>query len=156
MSATFNRKINRVQPKYASHLYKTFSARSPLSTHYRKATCAEVDCVGYREGFTLSVAALIAEGIEYAARHSGKKFKEVEGADYGVAPGKYLVFEAGQVCFDADSHRVSLERPEFFVVGQGDYRTFNARTARQHASAENWIDDMANSLDKVRTTHERG
>jgi hypothetical protein len=146
----------RPEPLMSSQAYKTFSTRSPLTTHFRKATCAEVQCAGYVNGWTFSVTALkLDPQLDYLARHSGKRFREVDGTPNGLE-GLYLVYEPGQTCFDIDSHVTALERPAFYYVGRGDNRTFSTRRALQHSRAEDWVDDMSNHLDKIRTEIEKG
>lgn len=146
-----NRRINRIVPSGPSHAFKTFSVRTPKDTHTRAASCKEVDCEHYTHGWQLRVEGLPPEMVHLAI-HSGRRFERVE-----VAEGEtYLVFEAGQPCFASGTHRVSLDRPEFFLVGRGDYRTFNPLKARRHDNPRDFVDEMQTDLDKLRTLRERG
>jgi hypothetical protein len=102
------------------------------------------------EGFSLSLTQLRQEGLEVAARSSGRRYREVQLTPEEI----YLVFEPGQQCFAWRSHLP--ERPAFFFVGLGDYRSFNIKHARQHVSADDWAENMAEDLNKIRTVLERG
>lgn len=145
------RKPFRLPPKMPTQLYKTYAVRSPISTHFRAATCAEVDCEAYVNGWQLRVEGLTPD-LLYTAKHSGRKFKEVE-----VAKGEtYLIFEAGQFCFAASTHRKSLDRPEFYYTGRGDFRSFSIRKADQFAKPEEWVDSFQHHLDKINTEIQRG
>lgn len=131
--------------------YQTYAIRSPLATHTRRATCAEVACPAYTNGWQYRVQELTPADI-YAAEHAGKRYRRVH-----IAEGEdYLIFESGQPCFAARQHRVPLDRPEFYFVGRGDRRSFTTRKARQHKRPEDWVDDMQNHLDTIRTEFEKG
>ena len=50
--------------------------------------------------------------LAHTARTAGARFHEQH-----VSEGHtYLVFEAGQPCFGASTHRVSIDRPALYVV----------------------------------------
>lgn len=133
-----------MRPQKSPYQFKTHAVRSPLATHFRRATCAEVACKAYREGWTFHKEALSPE-ILYIATHSGRRYQTVQ-----IAPGQtMLVFEAGQTCFDFQSHVVSLDRPEFYFVGRGDSSVFQPRKARQHANVTDFMDDFATHLDRM-------
>jgi hypothetical protein len=134
--------------------YKTYAIRSPLGTHSRRATCAEVNCEAFQNGWTIPKANLSDRDI-HLIRQSGRQYQEVYGNDYGVGEGRFFVFAPGQPCFRFQSHRVSLDRDPFFFVGRG-YLGLNTHTARQHRKADDWRDDMAQHLDGIRTIRERG
>lgn len=144
-----NRNANRPTPRLHTQAYKTYRIMSPLSTHYRPATCAEVECKAYTEGWTYKKADL-DERLLYLVTHAGKAYKQI-----GFGQDTYLVFAPGQPCFQAPTHRVPLERPAFFVAGRGDYRSFSLRRAEK-LSADNWVDSFATHQDHLKTFFERG
>jgi len=124
--------------------YKTYAVRSPLETHYRKATCVEVNCEAYRNGWQFRKEGMTAEMLFYAT-HCGKRYRELQ-----VAPGEtYLVYEPGQRCFEASFHTVSLERPEWDFVGRGDSSVFQTDKARRHTKREFWVEDFQHHLEKI-------
>ena len=98
------------------------------------------------------------------------------GATTETAPDGFvrLTFPAGQPCFRASSHRVSVQRPPIFLVRPGDARSnprdgmgrsygdpvTSVRLARAggriHTRPEHWVEDSAETLDSVRTAREKG
>lgn len=131
--------------------YKTYAMRSPIQTHFRRATCAEVDCDAFINGWSYRVETLLPEDL-YVAKHSGKRYRELH-----IGPNEnYIVFEAGQACFGAPQHVISLHRPEFYFVGRGHHSVFSTRNAVPRKDAAEWLDDFANHQDKLNTMIQRG
>ncbi len=144
----------RHTPLMGPMAYKTYTLRP----RFRKATCAEVECEQWLNGWTFSVAMLAADPqLDRIARNSGRHYRVQvhEGQEY-------LVFPPGQPCFAAGNHKIQLEEETpLLFVGRGDPRTFDPRTnlprdARQHSRCEDWVDDFANHQDKLNTAIERG
>lgn len=124
-----------------SRTHKAYSLAAPLRTHYRKATCQEVECKHHREGWTYDVAQLDMEMIR-AIRVSGRRWNERE-----LNGHTYWVFPPGQQCFK--THQVRIDREPFYYV------TPNATglivpAARQHKNGDDWTDDFANHQDKIK------
>jgi hypothetical protein len=144
--------MNRIQPQMGAEAYKKYSIAAPASTHFRKATCAETDCPDYLNGWRVRV-----EGLEpallHAAKTSGRRFVEVP-----IAVGEtWLHFEAGQPCFRAGEHRARLDRPELFIVRDGDHRGNPRGTkARMHQRPELWVEDFGEHQQNIADQIERG
>lgn len=145
-----NRKVNRPVPLMATHRYKTYRVMSPLSTHFRRATCAEAVCKAYQEGWTYKKSDL-DERLLYIVTHAGKRYRETEFDN-----STYLVFEPGQACFQSSTHVVPLDRPEFYYAGRGDFRSFSVRKAQVFNKPEHWTESFAEHLDTIRTEIEKG
>lgn len=146
----FQRPINRVEPAMPAGAYKTYQIAAPLGSHFRPATCAEIDCPDYLNGWRVRVENLTPD-LLHAARTSGRRYREVP-----VAAGEtWLSFEAGQPCFRAGEHRKRLERPELFIVRGGDWRQ-QVGEARRHTRAEDWVDDFANHQSRIADVQGRG
>lgn len=138
--------------KAPAHTMRTFQIDQPLETHYRRATCAEVDCTahanGWVMGFDLSDPDRAA-AARWIRDHSGRTFSAK------VAEGKVtLTFAAGQTCFA--KHRMPLEREPFYVVRGGDFRGNPTGYRVRPASADEFVDRWENDLDKLNTIRERG
>lgn len=148
----FQRPVNRVEPQMPASAYKTYSIVAPASTHFRKATCAEVDCPRYLNGWRVRVEQLTPE-LLHAAKTSGRKYSELR-----VAEGEtWLIFEAGQPCFQAGEHRKRLDRPELYIVRDGDWRGNPRGTeARRHARPEHWVEDFSEHQGRLAAAHEKG
>jgi hypothetical protein len=132
--------------------YKTYQIAAPKSTHFRKATCAEINCPNYLNGWKVHLEGLPVE-LRDVIRKTGRKYQVLN-----VAEGQtYLVFEAGQPCFDESKHMTRLEKPEIYVVRDGDWRGNPKRTeARKHKTAAFWVEDFQEHQDKIKTQIERG
>ncbi|MFF5842114.1 hypothetical protein ACFY74_11675 [Streptomyces massasporeus] len=132
-------RLFRIEPAMGPEMYKSYAMVSPLSTHTRQATCEEVGCDQYRRGWRVRVESLTPD-LLHAARTSGRKYTE-----QSVAEGEtYLVFEAGQACFKASTHRAPIGRQPLYLVRDGDHRGNPRGTkARLHQRAEDWVEDFA-------------
>lgn len=115
---------------------------NPTDTHFRRATCAEVGCAHYLKGWRVRIDTLPPE-LVHAARTSGRRHEELT-----VAEGEtYLVFEAGQPCFKAATHRTNVGRTPLYVVDtpQANGRVFR----RRHTSSDSWGDDLHTHTDAI-------
>jgi hypothetical protein len=125
----------RIAPALPVGSYKTYQIRQPLNTHFRKATCAEVECPPHLKGWATRVP-VISEQADYIMNKSGRKFKRV--VEDGMA---VFTFYPGQSCFG--EHVISLQRPQLFLVKDGDWRGNPSGRSRQHTRAADWVDDFA-------------
>lgn len=137
--------------------YQTFAIEAPTATHWHKATCAEVECWAHVNGWQ----SVIDEGTEkgqgqayYIRRQSGRRFREHRN-EVGLT---VFSFEAGQVCFNADSHRTRIDRPEILIVRPGDWRgnPEGPNAVRHHTRPEFWVEEFAEHQDMLSRLVERG
>lgn len=144
----------RLIPEGPAAAYKTYAIAAPLATHWREGTCTEVNCQAQAHGWRTVVDESTDLGQRQAAyirRDSDRKYTEERLPDTLTA----FTFEAGQTCFE--THRVSLQRPELFVVRGGDWR--GNPTGQQpylHSSAESWLDDFGEHQEQLADRIERG
>lgn len=144
--------MGQVMPLMGPEAYKTYGIRAPLATHWKPATCEQVDCPAHAHGWRVRVEGLPAE-LLHAARTAGRRYRELEVA----ADEHYLVFEAGQPCFKAAEHRVRVERPELYVVQDGDRRSDPRAASRTvHSGPDAWVDDFATHQDKLADAANKG
>lgn len=137
------RELNRAEPNLPAHAYQSFSIKAPVSTHWRSASCAEVSCPKHLNGWRVRVEGLPPE-LLHAARKSGRRYVEQP-----VAEGEtWLVFEAGQPCFQAATHRVRVQRPELFLVRGGDWRQ-SYGAARRHTRPELWVEEFQENQQRL-------
>jgi hypothetical protein len=128
---------------------KTYELRAPVRSHFRKATCKEIDCGAYLHGW----ATTVAPGGEDEAliRRAGRAFTVERTAEGWLR----FMFSAGQPCFAASSHVVTLEREPLYLVRGGDWRA-NTGVIRRHVNGDDWVDDFATNQDRLATQIERG
>lgn len=144
------RRVNRAEPVGPTHAYQTYSIQAPLETHFVKATCPEVDCKEYKEGWTLRVQHL-NDRLWAAIKNSKRRYRRMDL----TAEEGYLIFEPGQLCFQVDQHKRKLERPEFYLVGRGDWRSFRPRNATQLKTGL-WLEHLYEHLDLIKQLNKRG
>lgn len=136
--------MTRIEPAMAPEAYKTYEIVVPVATHFRPATCEEVGCPQYAGGWRVRVEGLPPE-LLHTAKNCGRKWAEQQ-----IAEGEtWLIFEAGQRCFQASEHRTRIDKPELYIVRDGDHRGNPRGTkGRLHQRPADWQDDFA--------THQQG
>lgn len=140
------RAINRIEPLLPAAAMQTYSIAAPLATHTRPATCAEVECLPYRNGWNTDVDEATVLGQQqagYIRSQAGRAYTESR-----IGNLTRFVFLAGQQCFAA--HRVSLERPEIYLVKGGDWRGNPIGLTRRHTKPAHWVEDFAEHLDVIK------
>jgi hypothetical protein len=140
------RPLNRPDPVLPVTKMVTHAILQPLSTHWRPATCAEIQCEHYTSGWGLNTAGLPEQTIALA-KNAGRKFI-VEHDENGA---EVLLFEAGQSCFRAAEHRKLVDREPLFVSRSGDWRgnpDGPSARPRVFSGAEAWKDSIGTTLDR--------
>lgn len=144
--------MTRIEPMGPEHAYKTYAISAPLATHWRKATCAEVGCLHYANGWRVRLEGLPPELVQ-TAKTSGRRYVEERVAEDQT----WLVFEAGQPCFQAAQHRLATARPELYLVRDGDWRGNPRGTpTRVHRRPEDWTEDLREHIDKLDEARKKG
>lgn len=143
--------LNRIAPVGPVQAYKTYGASMPLDTHWVPASCEDVDCEPFLKGWSINAAPL-SEQDRAAIKQHGYRYRVLE-----VSAEEILwLFDAGQPCFKSSTHQLPV-RPPVFYTRPGDWRgNPTGQRPYVHDSAENWVDDMATHLDRLRTEIERG
>lgn len=145
------RPVNRPEPQLPVQAMKTYELIAPLSTHWRAATCAEVNCQASQNGWATRVIADSDDESILRKASAGqvdgierRYIKQQEAAGF-----VRYVFPAGQPCFKAKVHKVPLEREPIHLVRGGDFRA-NTGTLRRHVRGEDWVDDFATHQDNLK------
>lgn len=133
-----------IVPNLNSNAARTYQIVAPVSTHFRKATCAEIQCGAHVNGWKTIVAAGSEQAQYILSGASGRVFTD-RALEGGMIEFR---FDAGQQCFASDTHRVPLERDPIFRVRDG------ASAPVTHTRAELWTEDFAGHLDKVKKIRE--
>lgn len=144
----------RVPSKLPVEAVKTFQVLAPISTHFRAATCAEAGCGKHEHGWVSPIDESTELGKQqawYIRNRSGRRYTEDRNQMAGLTA---FVFEAGQECFA--QHQVRLERPEFFIVRDGDWRGNPTGHRHQHNNAADFVDEFATHQQVLADAIERG
>lgn len=142
--------LSRIEPSGPPGAYQTFQIAAPRSSHFKKATCEQFGCPAWQSGW----ATVLPKGDDrayYIRHHSGRRFTETWDETTVT-----FTFPPGQVCFGAADHRVRLDRPELYVVRDGDWRGNLSGTRPVRLRADQWQDDFATNQDKLNQARERG
>lgn len=143
----------RIDPQLPVEAVKTYSVSAPIATHYRPASCAEVECPNMQHGWRTKIdpsTDLGAAQIRYIEQESGRRYT-VEPDPDGLL---VYTFAAGQKCFA--QHQISLEREPLYVVRGGDWRGNPRGEQTRHTNADDWVDDFANHQQTLADRLERG
>jgi hypothetical protein len=146
--------MGRIEPVGPVQAYKTYQILTPLSTHFRKATCAEAGCSRYLNGWETRVDETTDLGqaqAHYIRKDSGRGFSERREAGLTV-----FRFEPGQRCFQSETHQVRLERPEIFIARDGDHRGNPTQRVVRHENPDHWVEDFAEHQQRIADELERG
>jgi hypothetical protein len=137
----------RVEPALPSRAYDTYAVRMPKTTHQRPATCEEVECGAWANGWK-TVVPNASPQAQYIRAKSGRAFTESIEDELVT-----FFFKPGQRCFASDKHTVLLERDPVFLKGHGDWRS----TERMKALDPNqWLDEFAGNQERLKALHEKG
>lgn len=134
--------------------FQTFQVVAPKETHSVPASCEEVGCEMYANGWRMVLDLGTDQGQKqayYIKHHSGRSYK-VAGQRDGLVE---LTFRSGQPCFE--EHRVAVERDPIFRVKGGDARGNPLRTpTRVHKRPEYWVEEFAENQERIASTIEKG
>jgi hypothetical protein len=145
----FARHVNRITPQLPPGAMQTYEVDAPLETHWRAATCEEVGCKAYQQGWTTSVPSGSTD--EARLRASGRQWSMISQGD-GL---EIYHFPAGTTCFRAIFHKLPLERPAIFTVRSGDWRGTDG-VIRQFNNGADWVDHFANHQSGIADKIARG
>lgn len=134
-------------------LLQTFQVAAPGRTHWRPATCPEVECPRYLNGWHTTLDPIAQADLVHAVRTSGRRPARVFH-DAGLVT---FVFDPGTVCFDASTHRIRLDRPELYLVkGGSPARPDPTARVVRHTMPAHWVEHFQEQNDHVITLANRG
>ena len=137
--------LHRIPPVGRPQDYKTYSLLAPLESHWRTATCSEIECAVSVSGWQTTVDEATDLGQRqagYIRNQAGRHYTEIRNNGLSV-----FVFPAGEECFT--THKVKAEREPFYMVRRGDYRDFDSSTSLMHDTASDWVEDFAEHQDRL-------
>lgn len=145
---------NRIPPKVGAENMKTYGIEAPVSTHWRNATCEEVECPQHTKGWYMDIdlsTQLGQQQASYIKHNSGRYFTWEKLPENLVR----LTFPAGQNCFQ--QHKARLDREERYVVKGGDFRGNPRGTpTRVHTKPELWVEDFQENQEAILDIHRKG
>jgi hypothetical protein len=143
--------LNRAEPALPVTAYKTYGIAAPRATHSRPATCAEVDCAAWKNGWK-TIVPTVSPQADYIRNGDHGRHYVWRGAEAGMTE---FEFPPGQVCFRASEHTISLHREPIFTVRGGDWRAVTS-PVRRHTRAEDFVEDWALNQQAIADAQKRG
>lgn len=145
----------RIDPLMPPQAYKTYVMRRPLATHWSAASCEDVDCPQFLNGWKTIVdeaTPLGAKQAAYIRSDKTREHKEVRTPD-GLTE---FYFPAGNACFKRSEHKALNGRPSVYLVKGGDHRGNPLGTKTHVLTADQWRDDFGEHQDKLAEAIKRG
>lgn len=133
------RPMSRIEPKIPPSAMKTYQILAPRQTHWKTVTCEEANCEAYQNGWKTILDEQMNQGqagAYYIRKEGGRKYSE----EKDTVGRTIFTFPPGQKCFR--EHRERIDRPELFIVRDGDHRHYGP--PRKHANADDWLEDFGN------------
>lgn len=147
------RTLNRPTPGVSVDRMLTYGVKSPRSTHTKPATCEEYGCLAFNSKtgwtITLPVGSDRIEHVKQLMRGELDGIRRLTAKVTRDGDLVHIVFPQGTPCTRATRHRVTLNRPELYVVRGGDWRG-STGVIRRHTKPEHWVEDMQTTLDGAR------
>lgn len=141
----------RLDPAGPPQAYRSVSFTRPLTRDFwRRATCEEVDCEHYLNGWATTVMPGSAD--EAAIRGAGRRWARTEPVEGGFI--RY-VFAPGTTCFRAGVHRVPVEREPIWHSRNGDFRA-DCGGHLVHTRVEHWVEELAEQSARITDALQRG
>lgn len=150
-----------------AHARKTFEYQTPEDTHYRRANCKQAAehglCKHYAEGFVLpwtpgdTQLIDVLNTLNYTYSETDVPPAHLQELEFPRGT-KFLVFPPEQRCMTSYKvpHRIPLDREPLLRVVGGDWRGNPRGEVRVHDNLENWVDDLHNTTDKIRSEIDKG
>lgn len=143
--------LNRIRPALPAQSYKSYSMLFPLRTHWRKASCAEVECDHYVMGWDTVVDTATELGRQQYDYLHGDRTRSFTETKEGYTLVKFH-YGPGNRPFAGPRHDhvIKIAREPLMVVRDGDWRG-NPRGTEPliHRNAENWADDFATHQNRL-------
>lgn len=155
--------MTSIQPVGSPEDYQTYQVKAPKPTHFRPATCEEVDCPNWRHGFMTLCDESTEDGARRAAyirqdkTRSCSEQRGFDHPDHQIDPSiTVFVYRPGQECFARAEHALPNGRPELYVLRGGDLRGNPTQKLRQFRNPQDWVDDFGEHQNKLADLLQKG
>lgn len=157
-----NAMVTRLCPDLPPQHFATYEMRLPKATHMVPATCEDAGCEAWHSGFVLTVDVSTELGRrqhDYLAADKTRPFHIQRLSEHLIK----FVYKPGSECFNVTEaagvrarHAIPSGRPPVFIARGGDFRGNPTGLRRVHTRAEDWVDDMTETLSGVRDAQQKG
>ena len=148
--------LQRLVSKVAPENYKTYFWSRPLSTHWRPATCEEVQCEDFMNGFMFTCDISTDLGrrqYEYLTHDRERTYTIDEDGPYL----RNFIYGPGNRGFAGDrhAHRLPVGREPLLSVRAGDWRKYLAPPVH-HKYVDDWVEDFSENQEAIQKVIQRG
>lgn len=140
-------------------MYKTFSARMPIQTHFKDVTCAEYECDAYLFGWdtTVDTSTELGQKRYHFITHDRTRSYSHEKVSDTL---HIFHYGPGQTCFAPPNergfrHKQTLLRPPRLITRGGDWRGYTSEPY-EHTKVDFWVEDMQENFDGIRDRIDTG
>ncbi len=148
--------VSRIAPAAGPENFKTYSWSRPLSTHWRKATCEEVQCEDFTNGFvfTCDISTPLGERQYNYCSHDRERSYTIDEEGPYI---RHFIYPPGNRGFAGNKHdhRLPVGREPLYAVRAGDWRKYLAPPV-QHKYVDDWIEDMSENQNRIIEIQRRG
>ncbi|MCH9011289.1 MAG: hypothetical protein IIC21_11740 [Chloroflexi bacterium] len=128
---------------------------TPWDTHKRPATCQEIDCNEYLNGWTVvvDVTTEIGKSRQYTIEHeAGRRYTKSS-----LEEGKVVYdFEPGQACFLQSRHTILIGRSPDHRILKAGVSNSSAHPKGRLVGHTEWMDDYGETAFQFNLKRERG
>ena len=140
----------RIMPKLGPEAYKSYSWRQPLETHFRRVSCADVQCGDYRNGWVTVVDTATELGrrqYDYLS-HDRTRTYQMEKSGTSLVS---FTYPPGSQPFDSSrhEHHKPIGYDPIMLVAGGDFRGNPRGTQPVVMRPADFVDDFAHHLDRL-------
>jgi hypothetical protein len=149
------RHLSRPAPRLPITSMRTFALSTPVASHFRPATCAEVECAHWRDGWRMVLDPSTDLGrrqLQFIHWRAGRAYTDVSSPGDALVT---LIFKPGQRCF-AEHHVPIAEKTPLLVVRDGDWRGNPTGARRRHTRVADWLDEFATHQDRLSEQRKMG
>lgn len=147
--------VTRPEPKLPPGAMQTYEVDAPLTTHWRAATCQEVECAAYMQGWHSDVPPDSDAEVRIQQTYDSEIRRGAVTTSQTPEGFIRYHFPAGTDCFRRIWHKLPLEREAIFTVRSGDWRGTDG-VIRQFSTGAEWVDSFAEHQDKIKSLIDRG
>jgi len=153
----WSNQYNRLEPTLGPQYFKTYAWKAPLESHWRRATCEEVNCEAMRNGFVMTID-LTTELGRKQFHYLTKVDKDRSHSLQRTGPFEVkLIYGPGNPCMKRAEHRIQIGKPPILLVHEGDWRGNPRRAAPYiHRYADDWTEDFMLHQQEIVDTIARG
>lgn len=129
--------------------YSTWAIIAPPD-RWRPATCEDVDCGYWRQGWVTTVPA--GGALEHTLKASGRRWSTAVPNPDGTVSYTYA---PGTPCFRASEHRAHRDEDDVYIRLDGHHTRYTGgRTV--HSGPVPWRDELGENQERLREAIERG